>query len=176
MVLNIEKFKLMISNLKNIFNNLWDHIKFFFVYLKKNLISIATLGMMVTTFFLALETQNMSVETKKLVDLSIEQFKIKSYPSFLLEISNGKYLSENLYQEFKILNRGDITAHNVSFLAIVFCNKNSKKYTTIMPRLFFEKDYDKGLNATDFDSKSLLTVLKQLVLILFHQKDILLTK
>ena len=65
----------------------------------------------------------MRYETKRLADISIEQFKIKSYPTFLVETEKPSVKSNELIQKYKIHNKGELTAFKVtSFLMNVYKN------------------------------------------------------
>jgi len=52
------------------------------------IIAIATVALVGVTAFHILEAKKMRNETKRLVDITIEQFKIGSYPTFNFEITN----------------------------------------------------------------------------------------
>jgi len=67
-------------------------------------------------------------ETKRLADISVEQFKIKSYPVFLVAPSPPRFNSGQFFQEFTMHNRGEIAAHNVSFLLVnVYRTKDNRE-------------------------------------------------
>ena len=60
----------------------------------------------------------MREETKRLVDTTILQFKIRSYPSFFISARNVSFDSGEIKQEYKIHNKGEITAFEVTCLLV----------------------------------------------------------
>jgi hypothetical protein len=65
-----------------------DNIKRFAERLNKyaNLIvAFATLLLVLVTAYYICEAQQMRIETKKLVDLNVRQFKVLSYPSIFIQ-------------------------------------------------------------------------------------------
>lgn len=67
---------------------------------------------------LTLETREMVDETRRIADITIEQFKIKSFPYLIVEIEDPYLENGYKYQKLKIANSGEITAFNVSCIAI----------------------------------------------------------
>jgi len=55
-------------------------------------------------------------ETKRLADISIEQFKIKSYPTFLITRTNPTYEDGRYKDKIKLYNKGEISSHETSIL------------------------------------------------------------
>lgn len=110
------------------------------------LMALATFLMAATTIYLGHKTgematetkrladftENMANETKKLADLSAEQFKIKSYPSFIIEAEKVSVESEKIHETWKITNKGEIAAHKFSFL-MVHVYRNEKNNTVFNP-------------------------------------------
>ena len=87
------------------------------------IVAIATIALALITYChmneakeMREETKNMATETKRLADISIEQFKIKAYPAFLIEVKEISVDSTGIKKVFKVVNKGEITAHNVTFL------------------------------------------------------------
>ena len=87
------------------------------------ILAIATIVLTVITYVHMKEAKNMREnstrmleETKKFSDLTIEQFKIKSYPQFLIELKDISFMKNRRIQEFSVFNGGEITAFNVSIL------------------------------------------------------------
>jgi hypothetical protein len=64
------------------------------------------------------KTQKIVEETKKIMDISLRQFRIQSYPTFLIEIEDPYSENGSKYQSMLIRNEGEITAFNVSFLYV----------------------------------------------------------
>jgi len=126
------------------------------------LVAIATLMLAFLTYNHIRVTKEMAVETKRLADISVEQFKIKSYPTFLVSIGNIKFKSDILFHKITFTNKGDITAHKVSFLPITIYQKESKAlYET--QRLVY-KGPEKEINAAEFEVKILKNSGKELFL------------
>ena len=69
---------------------------------------------------MAMATKDMAEETKRLADITVEQFKIKSYPTFLIEWLEVKLDADTLFQKYQIRNLGEMTAHKVSFMQVFF--------------------------------------------------------
>lgn len=92
------------------------------------IVGIATvLLVLVTTIYIFLSWQ-IATETKRLADISIEQFKIKSYPTFLILRTNPTYTDGKYKDEIKIHNKGEIASHKTSFLIIyVIITQESNK-------------------------------------------------
>lgn len=89
------------------------------------LVALATLFLAFLTLKYISVTTKMAEETKRLADSNIEQFKIKSYPVFLVVTQRITFESGRLVQRFNIHNKGEITAHNVTFLLVnVYKNKS----------------------------------------------------
>jgi len=104
-----------------------EFLKGFLSFLSSHANLLAALA----TFFLALltfshitVTKRMAEETKRLADINTEQFKIKSYPTFLVELERIKPEPERLLKKLKIRNKGEITAYNVTFLLVQIYQRN----------------------------------------------------
>ena len=63
-------------------------------------------------------TEEMVVETKRLADISVEQFKIKSYPTITITTKEYSLESDKNIQKFGFSNKGEMTAFNFSGLVI----------------------------------------------------------
>ena len=79
------------------------------------LVAVATIALAFFTAFYIWEARQMRIETKRLADLSVEQFKIRAYPTFLIESKEVKFESGKLLEDIRIINKGEITAHKVTF-------------------------------------------------------------
>jgi hypothetical protein len=98
-----------------------SRIKKVFCFLSSHanlLVALATFFLAILTLKYITVTTKMAEETKRLADISVEQFKIKSYPVFLVVTSPPVFNSANITQEFTINNRGEIAAHNVTLLLV----------------------------------------------------------
>ena len=80
--------------------------------------SRANLFVAFATFVLAIVTTFMAIGTWKLADITVEQFKIKSYPTFFVEMDEIKVETDSIFHNFKITNKGEISAHKVTLLLI----------------------------------------------------------
>lgn len=76
----------------------------------------ATIFLAFATFIHIKTTSNMSEQTKRLADLSVEQFKIRAYPSFLIKFEEIKFEKDKLREVYKVINKGEITAQKATFL------------------------------------------------------------
>lgn len=114
-------------------------LKAIYFWMTKNhgfMVAIATIVLAGITYFHIREaqkmrnvTKEMAVQTKRLADISIKQFKIKSYPTFLIEAEKPFVKSSILFQKYKITNKGDITAFKVtSFLMNVHRKQNGGQF------------------------------------------------
>ena len=111
------------------------------------IVAIATIALVVVTYFYIHESKDMTRQTKRLADISIEQFKIKSYPSLEVHAEIQSIDSEGISEKYDVTNAGDITAFHCTFLPIhVFLDKKETPY--FMP-----------LVATFYSGQERLTVL-----------------
>ncbi len=105
-----------------------------------------------STTELAEETKTLSRETKRLADLSVQQFKVISYPSLQSVKPEVTYENNKLNQKFRICNKGDITAHKVRVLLVMVYQKTGQG-------LFFNWDFtpvyqkDEPVKTFDIDVK-----------------------
>jgi len=97
------------------------------------LVAVATIALALFTGLYIWEARQMRIETKRLADLSVEQFKIRAYPSFLIEFKEVKFESDKMTTVFKIHNKGEITAHKVTFFWVHGYSK--------LPKLMFVNMY-----------------------------------
>jgi hypothetical protein len=101
-----------------------ERFKAFALWFKTN----ANLLVALATFVLAIVTFVMAYQTKRLADISIEQFKIRAYPTFLLEFSEIKIDSFYFFQEFNIYNKGEITAYDLCILQVLVLENNGNLF------------------------------------------------
>jgi hypothetical protein len=94
----------------------------------------------IATFLLAVSTYDMVKETKKLADLSMEQFKIKSYPVLVIANENISIYSERPSEELIIKNEGELAAFNFTLLYVHVYDKNNGNYFIEQPLTYFEGD------------------------------------
>ncbi len=119
----------------------------------------ANLLVALATFFLAFltyryigVTTKMVEETKRLADTSAEQFKIKSYPVFLVVPSSPVFDSGQFLQEFAIHNRGEIAAHKVTFLLVnIYFTKGNKMIYLAHEGTYYE--FEGTRRSIDVESK-----------------------
>lgn len=89
------------------------------------LVALCTLVLAIMTYSHIDEAKKMREETKRLADISVEQFKIKSYPTFMFVVKGPSIDSNRIIDSVETHNRGTITAFNVTFL-IVHVNEKDK--------------------------------------------------
>jgi hypothetical protein len=98
-------------------------------------------------------TKDMIVETKRLADISVEQFKIKAYPSFLvgkisLEIIPDILTQEQkIYQEFYISNLGEITANNLTVMQIYIYEYDTMNVFSVVEGLLYRDKDNRRISA-----------------------------
>jgi hypothetical protein len=98
------------------------------------------------------ETKRMADETKRLADINIEQFKIKSYPTFFWDKPEINYQNGKLHQKYRICNKGDITAHKVRILIVeVYQNSNQRHVFKWNSQAVYKMD--EPIRTFDFDVK-----------------------
>lgn len=92
------------------------------------IVASATIALALITWSYIYEAKQMRLETKRLADISVEQFKIRAYPSFI--ISPEIVLeSDKLAQTVNITNRGEIAAHRLTVLVVTgFSQKEQMRY------------------------------------------------
>ena len=97
------------------------------------IVAIATIALVVVTYCHMDEAKNMRettekmvTETKRLADISVEQFKIKSYPTILITNKEYSLESDEIIQKFGFTNKGEMSAFNLSILIINTYKKNKK--------------------------------------------------
>ena len=103
------------------------------------------------TVRVASETKKMATETKRLADISIEQFKIKAYPTFVIDVRESSIDSTGIKKVFKVFNKGEITAHNVTFLIADVYKMNNHFHFSYNWGAIYE--FDEEVNAISFESK-----------------------
>jgi len=91
------------------------------------IVALATIALAIITFFQINEARQMRIETKRLVDIGVEQFKIKSYPDLSIVFRPLSYQSNKIIQVLEINNRGEITAFNLTHLLVHVYENNSGK-------------------------------------------------
>lgn len=97
---------------------------------------------------LADETKAMSEETQRLANLGITEFKMRAYPSFLIETGDLSIESEKLKQSFKVVNKGEITAHKVTSLVVNY-HQNEKGegiYWNVLKAYYRDTEWKTSLN------------------------------
>lgn len=103
---------------------------------------------------MAIETRKMAEATKTLADNDIKQFMIRAYPSFLVEVVEVSIENDKLHHEFRIHNKGEITAHNVTFLILLAHEKNRTLYFLAeMGALYKSEDEITAMTSIDHEAK-----------------------
>jgi len=120
-------------------------------------IAWATIALVITTAFLAKATFNMSKatadmskQTQRLADLSVKQFKIRAYPAFLIEFKEVTFDKGKLKEVYNVVNKGEITAQNVTFLWVHGYTKGSKKMFINKTGTYYK--IDKRMTTVDFQT------------------------
>lgn len=82
------------------------------------IVGIATVLLVFVTSLYIFLSWKIANETKRLADISIEQFKIRSYPTFLIFRTNPTWQDGKYKDEITIQNKGEISSHKTSFLIV----------------------------------------------------------
>jgi hypothetical protein len=110
-------------------------------------VAVATIALAIITYFQINESREMRIETKRLVDTGIEQFKIKSYPDLSVVFRPISHQSNDIIQVLEIRNRGEITAFNVTHLLVQVYEKDSHREFV---NLFSYKESEEVRNSLRF--------------------------
>lgn len=100
------------------------------------IVGIATVLLVIVTGIYIFLSWKIATETKRLADINIEQFKIKSYPAFLILRTDPTYTDGKYKDEIKIYNKGEISSHKTSFLIfyVIFTQEaNQPKKLSFLP-------------------------------------------
>ena len=114
---------------------------------------------------MSVETKRLADETRRLVDLGIRQFQIRSYPVFLIEQPEIHVDSNSITQIFKIQNKGDIAAHNVTFLFVNIHKKDNIYIFTPRDSAYYESESSEDKVTTINFEKKLLKDTARTVII-----------
>jgi len=94
--------------------------------------ALSTVGLALITWLYVDETHKMAIatgqlakDTKRLADLSQEQFKIRAYPSFVVTAYISKINNDKIQCKFEMSNQGEIAAHKFSSFLVLVYQKNS---------------------------------------------------
>jgi hypothetical protein len=141
-------FVSLIAFLKKFFSSLSSHANL--------LVALATFFLALLTFRHIAVTKRMAEETKRLADISIEQFKIKSYPTFLITRTSPTYVNGLYKDEIKILNKGEISSFETSVL-IFFVIRTQKQQPTLSFTSewthVYRDEYTKNIAVLDYSKK-----------------------
>lgn len=100
------------------------------------IVGIATVLLVFVTGVYIFLSWEIATETKRLADISIEQFKIRSYPAFLVLRTDPTYTDGKYKDEIKIINKGEISSYKTSFLVfyvILTQEPNQPKKLSFLP-------------------------------------------
>jgi len=100
-------------------------------------------------------TKHMAIETKRLADITFDQFKIASYPTFLFTIEKPSIESDTLISKITVTNKGEITTQDATFF---LCYAYEKDHGALMFKPNFKPFYEEEeeeLTALDFSKKIL---------------------
>lgn len=124
------------------------------IFLKNILKWLDKNQMTVGILLLAIVTTWVSYDAKIFADLSFEQFKIKSHPTFEVDTPNIHVDAERLTQEFVIYNKGETAAFNVTFLfVLVFETENGTGEQFHIADSAVYRNEEKPLGTLNFEQK-----------------------
>jgi len=124
------------------------------------LLALVTIGLAVATFMHIREASEMRKETKRLADLSVEQFKIRAYPSFLIDIEKAYLESDHFIDLIKITNMGEITAHKTTFLWNHLFKKGNQTHWVLHDAAYYETS--ERTTVIDFEQSIFSRTLKKI--------------
>lgn len=131
-------------------------IRYFFDILKPYgslLAAFGTIFLATVTVFHIDEARKMRRETKRLVDTTIEQFKIESYPSFFITNVQGPSIeSNNIVDSMKIINKGSISAFHVTIMLLHRYQGKKDTFQRLMDSVYVD---EKERSTLDFERKFL---------------------
>ncbi len=124
------------------------------------IVGIATVLLVIVTGVYIFLSWKIATETKRLADISIEQFKIRSYPAFLIVRTDPTYTDGKYKDEIKIYNKGEISSHRTSFLVfyvILTQEPNQPKKLSFLPDwtyVYIDKEAE-NIQVVDYSKKIL---------------------
>lgn len=118
------------------------------------LVAAGTIALAIATYVHIDEARKMRLETKRLVDTTVEQFKIESYPSFsVIKIHGPSVESNNIVDSMEIINKGSISAFHVTILLLHrYHSKNGIIFQRLMDSVYLD---EKKRSTLDFERKFL---------------------
>jgi hypothetical protein len=105
----------------------------------------------IATFSLAIGAFWNTCETRRLADLTTEQFRIKSYPDFLINAEPFNLDAAASYHKFRIYNKGEITAHRVTFLIVDIYERDHGLFFKPIVGTYYVSD--ERMTAINFETK-----------------------
>jgi hypothetical protein len=112
---------------------------------------------------MAEQTKRMADYTKENIDTIIEQFKIKSYPSFLIDISQCVFGSNGYEYNINFTNRGEITAYKTSILFVsVYEDQNGTPHFVNETSSYYKAN--KEMTTVDYETEILNGTIFQVVI------------
>ena len=122
------------------------------------IVGIATVLLVIVTAIYISLSMKIANETKRLADITVEQFKIKSYPTILITRGTPTYENGNYKDEIKIANYGEISSFETKvaiFYAGSLLDKNmnmSFKFVLDWSTFFVLENAEK-VNTLDYSVK-----------------------
>ena len=122
------------------------------------IVGVATvLLVIVTAIYIAL-SMKIANETKRLADITVEQFKIRSYPTFLITRGPPTYEDAKYKDQIKIANYGEISSFETSFAIFyagqILNDENKPEFMFFLDWQSVYIDEDLGrLSVIDYSSK-----------------------
>ena len=118
------------------------------------LVALCTIVLAIITYCHIDEAKKMRTETKRLADISVEQFKIKSYPTFIVVVEGPSIDSNRIINSITTHNKGTITAFNVTFLIVHVIEKDNGEleFIGLADHIYID---EVGRSSLDFKQKIL---------------------
>lgn len=124
------------------------------------IVGVATVLLVIVTAIYISLSWKIANETKRLADVTVKQFKIKSFPSFLILRSNPTLADGRFKDKIEIQNRGEISSYETSIIMFygVFSKENDqpKKLSFLSDYIYVYRDKDlENIDIFDYSKKIL---------------------
>ena len=134
-------------NLQKALDSLWKFINEHSSFA----VAVGTLALAFFTVIHIREATQMRLETKRLVDVTVEQFKIKAYPAFSFTNAKWEENEKSYVQRFEIINQGELPALNASILLLNLFEIEGSNDLQVIPRIKAYYDSAPEITSLDFE-------------------------
>ena len=118
------------------------------------IVGTATVLLVVVTAVYIFLSWTIAKETKRLADISVEQFRIKSYPTFLITRTNPTYADGRYKDQIKIHNKGEISSYETSILILYAIRTQEQPLSFLANWTYVYRDKDtESIDVLDYSKK-----------------------